>query len=380
MTANRAHRPQVARMYRAGTFMFVGITVLVAGSIAAIAFSGTTVAITVGTRDITQRATIIVVEQSPADEELTGAFVFANADGSKNIEAPQTGELVDDYARGTVTIVNRWTKVQPLAAGTRLKASSNGLIYRTTARVDVPAGGQFSIEVVADEAGAKGSIGPDRFEIVALWSGLKDQIYGQSSSAFTGGVRSASKLAQATIDNAERALEDELLAAAADKLPAPAEGSVRAGEPFAFGTAVTSRQRAGESAASVTAEGSVRAAAIDLPVEALKQRIEQLLNNVRAADETFIDNEPVLTWRLVEFSERNRRAQLDLTVTQRARLQANSARLQANQFTRRTRQEIITTLQGIPGVVKADVTIRPFWATRTPGLASQIKVIITAAQ
>jgi hypothetical protein len=246
--------------------------------------------------------------------------------------------------------------------------------------VDVPAGGQYSTEVVADEAGTKGNIGPDRFEVVALWSGLKDQIYGQSSSAFTGGVRSASKLAQATIDNAERALEDELLAAAADKLPAPAEGMSRAGEPFAFGTAVTSRQRAGDNAASVTAEGSVRAATVDLPAEALNQRVEQLLNNVRAADESFIDNEPVLTWRLVEFSERNRRAQLDLTVTQRARLQGNSERLQANQFTRRTRQEIITTLQGIPGVVKADVTIRPFWATRTPGLPSQIKVMITTAQ
>lgn len=380
MTAKRAHRPQVARMYRAGTFMFVGTTVLVAGSIAAIAFSGTTVAITVGTRDITQRATITVVERSPADGELTGAFIFANADGSKNIEAPQTGELVDDYARGPVTIVNRWTKVQPLAAGTRLKASSNGLIYRTAARVDVSAGGEFGVAVVADEAGAKGNIGPDRFEIVALWSGLKDQIYGQSSSAFTGGLRSASKLSQATIDNAKRALADELLSAAADKLPPPAEAQVRSGEPFTVSASVTSRQQAGDNAASVTAEGSVRAAAIDLPAETLSQRVEQLLNNVRAADETFTDNQPTLTWRLAEFSERNRRAQLDLTVTQRARLQANSERLQANQFTRRTRQEILTSLQGIPGVVKADVTIRPFWATRTPGLASQIKVIVTTAQ
>ncbi|MBI4089937.1 MAG: hypothetical protein HY421_00875 [Candidatus Kerfeldbacteria bacterium] len=380
MTAKRSHQPHVARLYRTGTLAFVGVAVLVAGVIGAIALSGTTVAITVGTRDITQRATLTVVEQSPADDELTGTFVFAEMEGGKTVEAPQTGEQVDDYARGTVIIVNRWTKAQPLAAGTRLKASSNGLIYRTAARVDVPAGGEFGIEVVADEAGARGNIGPDRFEIVALWSGLKDQIYGRSSTAMSGGVRSATKLSQATIDNAKRALEDELLAAAADQLPAPADAQVRAGEPFAVSAAVSSRQQAGDSAASVTVEGSVRAAAIDLPAETLNQHVEQLLSNVRASDESFIDNDPTVTWRLTEFSGRNRRAQFDLTVTQRARLQANSQRLQANQFTRRTRQEILTSLQGIPGVVKVEVTIRPFWATRTPGLPSQIKVTVTAAQ
>lgn len=379
MTSKRSHQPQVARLYRTGTVIFIGISLLVSGSIVAIALSGTTVAITVGMRDVTQRATITVAEQPSADDELKGTFAVASADGSKTVAAPQTGELVDDYARGTVTIVNRWTKVQPLAAGTRLKASSSGLIYRTTSRVDVPAGGNVQAEVVADQAGEKGNVGPDRFEIVALWAGLKDKIYGESTAAFTGGIRSATKLSQATIDNAKRALEDELLAAAADKLPEPTEGMARAGKPFAVSTSTTSRQQAGDEASDVTAEGSVRAAAIDLPADVVNQRVNDLLTTVRAADESFVNQQPTLTWRLIEFNERQRRAQLDLTVVQQARLQTTSEHLEASQFTRKTRQEILTTLQGIPGVVSADVTIRPLWASRTPGLPSQIKVVVTTA-
>jgi len=82
-------------------------------------------------------------------------------------------------ARGTVTIINNYSRPQTLIATTRL-LSPEGKLFRTTKTIIVPAGGKTEVEVVADKEGKEYEIGPSRFTIPGLWEGLQDKIYGVS--------------------------------------------------------------------------------------------------------------------------------------------------------------------------------------------------------
>ena len=139
--------------------------------------------------------TLTVAVESTGDE-IPAAFVEKSVEVSKVFTAetkattpqPQpstpTVPTFTGKARGKVTITNRYSKAQPLTAGTRLK-SPDGQIFRTQTRVDVPVGGSVTTEVVADVAGEAGSLPKGTtFILPALWAGLQDKITGISTEAF----------------------------------------------------------------------------------------------------------------------------------------------------------------------------------------------------
>ncbi len=117
---------------------------------------------------------IIPAQQINIDEELTQ-------------EERATGEVNNGQrATGVITVYNQSASDLPLVGNSRF-ASSQGLIYRTTSSVNVPAGGTANVNVAADFIGSKGNIGADKFTLPAL-PGLESLIYGQSNATFSGGT------------------------------------------------------------------------------------------------------------------------------------------------------------------------------------------------
>lgn len=376
MSPIKTVKPRVSRLYRMGTFVFVGIAVIAAGASAFVAFTSTTITITLGTHELSSSSVITVSEHPTANsEELPGALLESTIEGTSTKEVPQNGATVDDYAHGTVTIKNTWTKTQALAAKTRLKASSNGIIYRTTARVDVQFGGSVMVDVIADTAGEKGNIGADRFEIVALWPGLKDKIYGVSTEPMTGGVRTSSQLSQVTINEAKKALEEELLTRSLETQFAGPETLEYLPKPFLLTSNITTAAKAGDSVSSVTAQGSVRVAFIGIDRNALHNKTTELVKSVLPDNERSRDTEPELSYKRIEISEKNGTAQLEVTCTFTAELRTASERFSPSRFTRMTPNEIRNILLGTDGVTGVDVTVSPFWSMRSASSPNRIRIV-----
>ncbi len=377
MPAHQHPRPRVSRLYRNATLVFLGCAVVIAGAIAFVSFSLTTITVTLTTHDVTATPTIAIAEEPNADTgTIAGKVLTVVKEGAATHDVPKDGSAIDDYAHGTVTFTNEWTKTQPLAAGTRLKAASNGLIYRTTARVDVAVGRTTAAEVVCDAAGASGEVGPDRFEIVALWPGLKEKIYAESATAFTGGTRSSAQLSQATIDGAKAALSERLADEASTSEPSVPDGMTLIDVRFALGSTMTASAKAGDQVGSFSVKGTTTLAFIAVDQDALDGALAASLASALPADERYLDDAPEAVWKLLDISEKNGTAHLQVALRARATLTSDSTRLTPERFVDRTSDEIRSTLLGTPGVSAVSVAIAPFWASRTPANAGQIRVTV----
>lgn len=373
-----APTPRVSTRYRTATFGFLGMVILIAGAISFVSFTKSTITVTLEHRTV-EKILSLAVSHTPAQEqgELKGTVLVTTVEDSVSAEVPRNGATVDDYAHGTVTIHNKWNKPQPLAATTRLKSLVNGMIYRTKTRTDVPVGGSVSVEIVADEVGERGNVGPGTFEIVALWPGLKDKIYAENDTAFTGGTRSSSQLSQATIDEATRTLEQRLLKKAGETLPAIPDDMTLVGTPVPLTPHYAPNAKAGDSVTTITVSGTLKAAAVAVNSAIAQELLAASASELLSKDERYLDGNPIPTWRVLEANEREKTAQVELTLSGNVRLSSDSTVLAPSRFVRMTADDVRKTLTGTPGVASVSVAISPFWASRCPSLASQIKVVAT---
>lgn len=372
--------PRVSATYRTATFGFLGVVVLIAGAIAFVSFTRSTISVTLTDRTAT-KTLALTITQTPAQDqgELKGTVLTTTVDGATTVDVPRDGATIDDYAHGTVTIRNSWNKEQPLAATTRLKSLVNGMIYRTKTRVDVPVGGTASVEIVADEVGERGNVGPGRFEIVALWPGLKDKIYAESDTTFTEGTRSSSQLSQATVDETTHTLEQQLIKKIRTALPTIPGDMVTIGAPLPLSTDYTPNAHAGDAVTTVTVTGSLKAAIVAVNTTIAQELITSSAKGLLTKDERFLSGQPTATWRVNVANERTKTAQVELTLSGSTQLSPDAQALAPSRFVRMSADDIKETLTGTPGITAVAVTISPFWATRCPSLASQINVITTRA-
>jgi hypothetical protein len=132
--------------------------------------------------------------------ELSSKNTF-NSTGEKKLG----GEII-----GKVTIINEYSKNQPLVATTRL-LNSDDKLFRIRNTINVPAGGSVEVEIYADEASESMAIGPDKFIIPGLWSGLQDRIYAESYESFVLKQDSEKYITQDDFSRAIKALSDDIL-------------------------------------------------------------------------------------------------------------------------------------------------------------------------
>src|SRR3989338_1558315 len=80
---------------------------------------------------------------------------------------PTGTKTISGIAGGEVVIYNKSNTAQPLVKTTRLLVA-NGALFRLSDRVLVPANGQVTAEVYADQSGSASDISPSRFSIPGL--------------------------------------------------------------------------------------------------------------------------------------------------------------------------------------------------------------------
>ena len=309
---------------------------------------------------------------------LSGRLRETTVSGSK--EYPTTGKKMSEGdVGGEVTIINNYSKNQPLVATTRL-LSPGGILYRLKNRVDVPAGGKIEVEVYADtpsEAAAK--LGPSRFTIPGLWAGLQDQIYGESSLPMHGGNQEIKFVAQTDLDAAYNDLTQTLSSQVLESLKAEMESS---GE--ILGKVIIKEINEKKSNLAAEEVGDKFTVSLKLKVVGVafyRRDLESLAFNQLQAKITS-DRELTdvdyngLTFLVEKYDLKNSEANLMVHLDGEATMHTDSPIFEKEKFIGLSKEKIIQYLSIYPEIERITIKFSPFWVKKVPQMKSNVEIII----
>lgn len=370
---------RIEQYYNKIVILFIVLTVLLLLAIVYFSFAKTT--IVVHAQPVEQTIEIITNLS-----QLEGVTLVTSVEGSKTFTEVTSQGTKPGKASGTVKIVNTYNKSQPLVATTRL-LSKEGVLFRTQETVTVPAGGSVEVPVSADQEGAEGNIGPSTFEIVALWEGLKKDIYAESSSPMTGGVMNVAVTTEKDIANAVASLQEELLTSATTRFEeellgegAWSKDAVLLG-PSSYVVkkdAESSSAAAGESVdqLEVTEKLTVTAPVVSKRklLDAVQANIQEEVsaNMALAEPVTFED----LTIEVSDLSAEGTEGKLTLTAMITATIGAEHPLLDRKNLVNKSENEVKKYLEAFEEVESVDVRFSPFWVKKTPSLVDHISISV----
>lgn len=199
------------------TAVAVALIVLLGGGVAAAAvLPKATITVTPATdpfkTDVPVTFAARAVAPDFAANVLPAKVIDVTRQSSKQVNATGTKEA-GGKATGTISVINTLSRTQSLVARTRF-AAPDGRIYRTQSAVRVPANGQASVTVTADDAGEAGNLAAGTRMTIPALSG--EGVYGQTSAEIAGGTNSATPVVSAA--DADRARNELAVQAAQEGL------------------------------------------------------------------------------------------------------------------------------------------------------------------
>lgn len=369
---------RIEQYYNKIVGVFVILTVILVLLIGYFSFSKTT--ITIYPAEIEEEITIETTLQ-----ELGGVVLLTEVEGSKEYSGFTSAVSKPAKASGTVTIVNNYSQNQPLVETTRL-LSTEGVLFRTQETVTVPAGGSVEVEVAADEEGEKGNIPPSKFEIVALWEGLKDDIYATSDTAMTGGVVEVAAVTTEDIETAKEELQNELLAQAQELFVAELDNRENFPERTFLPEVPTvlevlSEEVDAEPGDEVDTLTVTQELTVSMPVlnqdkllEMIRAKIQETLpEGQELKEEISMDAVSVIVNSL---SDDKTDGAITITTTHKRTINADSDLIDLRQLTNKSSQEVKAYLEAFEEIESVDISLSPFWMTRTPSLTDHITVLV----
>jgi len=203
-----AHRQQTripseppVRLYRSIALTFLIITIALLAVVIFTMFKKTE--ITIVAKEDSKTTTFVVTAEEQKTSDLSLPALVTTADFNWKEKFYPTGSKdVEGISKGEVILYNKTNETQPLIKTTRL-LTADGVLFRLTDRVVVPANGQAVAQVYADESGAKSDIGPSKFTIPGLNEEKQKVIYAESTKAMAGGSGKITMVTEGDLKAAE---------------------------------------------------------------------------------------------------------------------------------------------------------------------------------
>ena len=385
-TTTPRQRVWVISFVVAAAVLFAGVLFLATGK-SRIAFTWTPQPV--------EGTTALAVAATPAGDDIPAAFLEKSVEVSKVFTAETTAAptatpttpTFTGKARGGVTISNRYSKAQPLIAGTRLQ-SPDGQIFRTQARVDVPVGGSVTAEVVADVAGEQGALPKGTtFILPALWAGLQDKITGVSTEAFHGETATSATpavpgLTANELANAELALQQEAITQALPDLQKliPTGRTLFTGMVHATTTKRTG-PTIGDKVTTYTLTLTVKATGIALDAAKLAESATTLLTTTLPPDLQLLTVDPAtFGYTLKNVDLKKQRAEVALVARGTTVPAPTHQLLQQATYAGKSADAVRSLLSQEKAVSNVVVELTPFWNRRVPSSANDLQLEVTRAQ
>jgi hypothetical protein len=310
------------------------------------------------------------------------------------IPTPVVNENV--IAKGTVRIVNKYSKSQTLVKTTRLLTSDNKL-YRIDAQVVVPPGGEVSVGVYADKPGSQFVLtGPQKFTIPGLFVDIQQYIYAESDAAFqavaqdsaaatqpvtppaaastTAKPKVGKPVMQSDLDRAEKSLTDTVLNQAMKSL-AGEVGSTTNLE-VVYVVKVIDRKfmvRPGDVAENFLASIKLDVTAVYYGKEDMQTLVRSRLRERVPTGREFLPfDSGAITYSLESSDIAQEIASIRVSADAAYRLSPASPLLQKSVIAGKSKTEAESLLRAVEGVESVEVKIQPGWIDSVPSLKDRI--------
>lgn len=364
--------------------IFIGFAVAAVVLVAAVLyFSFSSATITIYPKALSQKVTFAAnVDQNPEldprkIETISGRILTAEKDGSKDVNEVSKKTL-EQRATATIRLVNDTSKSQPLLPNTQL-AASNGVIFRTNNRVNVPAGGSVSVGITADVAGASGNIQPGRLTVVKLFKGLQSQIYGVLDSAITNGTREAQVVSQDDMDTAKASLAESLYKDLNDELTKqlkPGEKIIPDAtrkEILTFNPSVS----VGATATQFHIDEHVRVTAVVFDETSLLELAEaKLKTQIPSGRELVNPKTEDLSYSVPSYDINKGTAELKVTFNGTTIVKLGSEIFNKTKLFGLSKDEVSEYFTQYPDIDKVEVSFFPVWISKVPNIEGKIEVKI----
>lgn len=212
----RINKIQISSIYSKLTFLFIFFAFVLVLLIVYFCLAKAVIYITPVKKDVSAEFIFNVKQleegESLVSEDVKGVVVQNVVEGEKAVMT--TGEkTIEKQGKtvGKVTLINNYSKDQPLVATTRLMTPDN-ILFRIDKTVIVPSGGIVEVEVYPDNPDdlKNKTISKTKFTIPGLWEGLQDKIYAESKSEFSLKEEKVKFVTAEDIENGKNDLVDEL--------------------------------------------------------------------------------------------------------------------------------------------------------------------------
>ncbi|MFH1225774.1 MAG: hypothetical protein V1684_00605 [bacterium] len=375
------------KIYKKIGLSFIILTALLTVAVVYFSFSEATISLTPSAEKASVEFSVRVMPEAElanyqgATEAVAGGVYDTAVRGRQTFQAT-SNKNIEAQATGQATIVNNYSKDQPLVATTRL-LTADGVLFRLSKKVNVPAGGKVLVEIYADQPGQKGEIGPTRFTIPGLWEGLKDKIYAESAQPMTGGFKKTTAVAQEDIDRASQALADNLFQEALKKLNETA--GLRQPAELTFKTENIAKEISGQQfSASVgdqvsefTAEMTLRIVAVTVDQSALMILAEEKLKKSAPADKELGNIDPrSFNYQVERYDLASRAAEVKVYLEGNIALRLDSLVLDKEKIAGLTEAEAKAYFAGLTEIKAVEIKFSPFWVKKIPNLTDHIKINI----
>lgn len=289
---------------------------------------------------------------------------------------PTGNKRVEGLAEGEVTIYNKTGIDQPLVRTTRV-LTDGGQLFHLAKAVVVPAQGQVTAPVYADQPGADSDVPPSRFTIPGLNPVKQKVIYAQSQKQMSGGERTVGILSDDDIKNAEADFEQKIKEAFVATLPDGGDGKAIA----VTNLKVESSHKAGKEVAEFSVFGESAIVVVSYNPEDLSNlESRDITDKIDISSERFLalDKKPQVSVASYDLQEGT--AELSVRQNVVVTLDANVEKLLPRNFVGKRKDEIERYLLGLDHVANIQVNFSPGWVASAPTVPDRIRVVVKNVQ
>lgn len=402
-------RPSV---YRRIAYTFIGLTVVVILGVLWLTSVRADVVVRLK-RDAVRLDGVVEVAKEPRAGQIPGRVVqgtftktreytVAGESGQPSdptkAPAPEPTPSDDVRARGTVRIVNNYSREQPLVRTTRL-LTPDGKLYRIDETIRVPAGGSVTVAAYADQPGRAFVLtAPTKFTIPGLFIDLQTYIYAETVGPFeavplgtpaTASVTptpsptrpvspNARPVSYEDLDRAKKTLTDEILNEAMRTLA----NQVEARESMEVVYVVKVLDESKNANIGQVTDSFLYSIKLDVTAVYYSKDDMQALVRSRLRERVPEGREflpftgGAVTYALESADPVSEIAVIRVTADANYRLSPTSPLLQKSVIAGKSVEEARRLLQSIDGVESTQITVKPSWLGSLPALKDRIELTV----
>ncbi|MCD4762101.1 hypothetical protein K8R32_04050 [bacterium] len=211
--------PRSIKVYRKIAYFFIILTVVLIATVAYFMLVKVTIVLIPNQERINNSMIFDIYDAEKGGEKINGVVgvVKLVKIEDEGVYSATGEEVIGRDASGMATIINNYTKNQPLVATTRL-ITPDGVLFRLRNTVNVSAGGTEEVEIYADDPSADLKISPTKFTIPGLWAGLQDEIFAETKEVIEYKQKVKHHIKEEDIENGIRDLKQKLLTKTKDEI------------------------------------------------------------------------------------------------------------------------------------------------------------------